>query len=92
MLVGVLERTPLREGIRGRTRVEPRESFGLGQNEDSRPSKIVLTPYFLPFVLCGLQQIGEFEPQTSNLKPQTSNLKPQTSNLKPQTSNLKPFK
>ncbi len=41
---------PLREGIRERTRVEPRESFGMGENEDSRPSKGVLFPYFLPFV------------------------------------------
>ncbi len=45
----------LRQGIRERTRVEPRESFGLGRNEDSRPSKGVLFPYFLAFVMCRLQ-------------------------------------
>ncbi len=48
----VLLRQSLREGIRERTRVEPRESFGLAVNEDSRPSKGVLFPYFLSFVPC----------------------------------------
>ncbi len=49
-LSGMLQ--PLRQGIRERTRVEPRESTGLGCNVDSRPSKIVLFPYFLAFALC----------------------------------------
>ncbi len=47
----------LREGIRERTQVEPRESFGIGENEDSRPSKVVLFPYFLPSVLCCSQYV-----------------------------------
>ncbi len=42
----VLEQTPLREGIRGRPQVEPRESFGLGENEDSRSSN-QLTQLFI---------------------------------------------
>ncbi len=35
--------------------MEPRESFGLGRNEDSRPSKGFLFPYFFPSVLCLLR-------------------------------------
>ncbi len=60
ILVGLLGRrncvvfagtTPARNKVTDS--VEPRESFGLGQNEDSRPSKIVLPPYFLACVPCG---------------------------------------
>ncbi len=46
--------TPLGQGIRERTRMEPRESTGLGRNVDSRPSKVVLFPYFLALAPCAL--------------------------------------
>ncbi len=47
---GVLYTTPGRN--KGTDSVEPRESTDLEYNVDSRPSKVVLFPYFLPFVPC----------------------------------------
>jgi hypothetical protein len=47
----------LRQGIRERTRVEPRESTDEGDNVDSRPSKVVLFPYFLASVPCVSQHV-----------------------------------